>query len=389
MINKLDQTELVALRGNNTDNDFQGWIDLCLAAKNQDFNSSLANWHASYADHPARQFAETLTVSSTSRTNTDNSLSSSGSIALITPLANESDAKKADALKLGLETAISQHGLTNEIRVYSSADNHQDIDEIYTLAKNEGNAYFIIPDFRADATSNSIEQADTYSIVNISLPVTDEAQAIANFASSHGMQHITVISNSNDASKLMLNSFRDVWQGKAEALANSVTLNVITLPDNITSASSSLLELKSQIAAKNHDLILLALPAEEAYLVRPYLDISTPTMAFSNVNEIINSAAPKLLNAVRLADMPFLLTTERDKFKDYTSASAELNTNELRRWFAVGVDSLQLLMISQQPLDNELSINGLSGVLSINQDGFLQRGLTLARFTYNGVIPEQ
>ena len=389
LINKLDQAELVALRGNNTDNDFQGWIDLCLATRNQDFEGSLASWNASYADHPARLFANKLTVNSTALSTIQNSLRSTGSIALITLLASEADAEKADALKLGLETAINQYGLANEIKIYSSADNGQDIDEIYALARNDGNAYFIIPDFTAIASNNRIDQADTNNILHLGLPLADQAQAIASFAGSHGMQHITVISNNNDISKLMLNSFKDAWQGKAEAEENNDALNIIMLPDDITSGSSSLLELKLQIASKNHDMVLLALPATEAYLVKPHLDISTPTMAFSNVNEFANSATSQLLNAVRLVDMPFLLMADQDKFKDYTSASADLNTNELRRWFALGVDSLQLLIISQQPLDNEVSINGLTGVLTLTRAGSLQRRLSLARFTYNGVIPEQ
>lgn len=389
LISKLDQPELVVLRGNNTDNDFQGWIDLCLAARNQDSSNSLISWSASYADHPARQFAKKLTAGSTAQANSQTSLHSPGSIALITPLANEADAKKADALKLGLETAISKHGLTNEIKIYSSADNKQDIDEAYALARSEGNSYFIITAFSAAAMNSGIDQADANNVIHVSLPVADEAQAIASFASGHGMQHITVISNSDDTSKLMLNSFQDVWQGKPEALENSASLNIITLPDDITSASSSLLELKSQIASKNHDMVLLALPAAEAYLVRPHLDISTPTMAFSCVNEISYSATPQLLNAVRLADMPFLLMADQDKLKDYTSASADLNTNEQRRWFALGVDSLQLLIISQQPLDNEVSINGLTGTLTVNRAGTLQRRLSLGRFTYNGVVAEQ
>ena len=389
LINKLDQSELVTLRGNNTDNDFQGWIDLCLAARNQDVSTSLANWNTSYADHPARLFAKKLTANSTAQASTQNSLHALGSIALITPLANEEDAKKADALKLGLETAIIEHGLANEIRIYSSADNQQDIDEIYTLARNEGNAYFIIPSFSAADTNNGIDQTDTNNILHISLPLVDEAQAIANFASSHGMQHITVISNNNDTSKLMLNSFQDVWQGKSNTAGNNHALNIIMLPDDMTPASSRLFELKSQIASKNHDLVLLALPTAEASLVKPHLDISTPTMAFSTVNEMINNATPQLFNAIRVADMPFLIMADQEKFKDYSSASTNLSTNELRRWFALGVDSLQLLMIRQQALDNEVSINGLTGTLTVNKAGTLQRRLSLARFTYYGVIAEQ
>ena len=389
LISKLDQPELVALRGNNTDNNFQGWIDLCLASRNQDFNASLVSWRSSYADHPALSFAKKLMADSAVQTAINASLTSSGSIALITPLADEADTNKADAFKLGLETALSQHGLANEIRTYSSANNKQDINDIYTLAKNEGNAYFIITDFNAAAADNRIDQADTNSILRVSLPIDDEAQAIASFASSHGMQHITVISSNQDDSKLMLNSFQSIWQSTSDTAHNNATLNIITLPDDITSMSSSLLELKAQIASINHDMVLLALPADKAYLVRPHLDISTPAMAFSNVNEITDNAIPQLLNAVRLADMPFLLMADQEKFKDYSSASADLSTNELRRWFALGADSLQLLIISQKPPDNEVAFNGLTGTLTVSRTGNLQRQLSLARFTYNGVIPEQ
>ena len=60
LLNKLDQNELITMRGDNTDNFFQGWVDLCLAARNQDLANSLNNWAASYADHPALAFAKNL-----------------------------------------------------------------------------------------------------------------------------------------------------------------------------------------------------------------------------------------------------------------------------------------------------------------------------------------
>jgi hypothetical protein len=79
----------------------------------------------------------------------------------------------------------------------------------------------------------------------------------------------------------------------------------------------------------------------------------------------------------------------QDKYKDYLAASSNLNSNELSRWFALGVDSLQLLILGQQPLTHEALINGLSGTLSIDKTGNLKRRLSLARFTHNGVESEQ
>jgi hypothetical protein len=46
MLSNLGQAELIELRGNNTDNVFQGWVDLRLAASNQDLNNILGGWSA-------------------------------------------------------------------------------------------------------------------------------------------------------------------------------------------------------------------------------------------------------------------------------------------------------------------------------------------------------
>lgn len=384
LINKLEQTELIELRGNNTDNNFQGWIDLCLAARNQDLSSSLASWSSSYADHPAQAFSKKLSPGKTTPSTMQTSLTSEGSVALIMPIASEADSAKAEAFQQGLQTAMLKYELHNAIKIYTSAANKQDTDEIYTLAKNEGNAYFIIPDFSIHAAGNRIDQTNTNSILHVSLAINDEVQDIVSFISSHGMRHITVISNDNEASKLMLSSFQEAWRN-----ADAAPLNIVTLPGDLTSAGGSLLELKSQIAAINHDMVLLAMSAADARAVRPHLDISTPTMAFSSANEITRESTSQPLNAVRFVDIPFLLMSGQDKYKDYLAASSNLNSNELSRWFALGVDSLQLLILGQQPLTHEALINGLSGTLSIDKTGNLKRRLSLARFTHNGVESEQ
>ena len=391
MLNKLGQAELIELRGNNTDNIFQGWIDLCLAAKNQDLNSSLAGWGAIYPDHPAQTFAKNLTVSKVAQPISQASLTSEGSIALIMPLTTEAYAAKADAFRLGLETALTKYGLHNEIRTYPSSENQQDINEMCTLAKNEGNAYFITPSFNANGAGSRIEQADTNSILHISSILDDEARHIVNFALSRGMQKITIITTDNDTSKSMTTSFQAAWQGRAGHEPERDSISIITLPGNISSADSRLLELKLQLAEKMHDMLLLAMPGAEARLVRPHLPISTPTMTFSNANEMLNEEeAQYALNAVRLFDIPYLLIADQAPYNDYEAAiDASLSTNERLRWFALGVDSLQLLMATQKLPDREVSINGLTGTLSVDNAGNIKRQLSLARFTLNGIAPEQ
>ena len=386
LLNNLDQNQLITMRGDNTDNQLQGWIDLCLTARNLDLTNSLNNWASSYPDHPALAFAKNLSPANMAKTVTR--LSSEGSIALILPLANEADSAKADAFKLGLETSLNKHALHNEIKTYPSAANQQDIDGIYTLAKNENNAYFVIPNFNPDEMQNTINQDGMNNILHIGLFLNDEAQRIASFATSHGMQHITIVTTGNETAKLMVASFQAAWRTKSGIATDGDTLHIITLPD-ISSASSSLLDLKSQIAEKIHDMVLLAVPASEARLIKPHLDISTPTMAFSSVNEITTNTTPDIpLNALRFVDIPFLLTADHDPYADYRTTDANLGSNELRRWFALGVDALQLLIIGQQPAGKEVTINGLTGALTVDKSGNMERQLSVARFTYNGIVAE-
>lgn len=388
MLVKLEQAELIALRGNNTDNIFQGWIDLRLAASNQDDGNSIASWSALYPDHPAQLFAKNLTATNATAPAPQASLISEGSIALIMPLTTEAYAANAEAFKLGLETALTKHGLQNEVKTYPSTDSQQDIDAMYALAKNEGNTYFIMPSFNAGAAaSNRIQQADTGNIIHLAPMLDDEALHIAEYALSRGMQQITIITTNSDASKLLSASFQAAWQNHAHS---SDSITVITLPDSFSATDNSLFELKSQLREKTPDMILLAMPALEARLVKPHLPISTPAMTFSSANEMFDDeASHHPLNAVRFFDIPYLLRTNQASYQDYEAADVNLNSNALSRWFALGVDSLQLLMTAQKLPDREVAIMGLTGRLSVDRSGNIKRQLPLARFSHHGISLEQ
>ncbi len=390
LLGKLEQSELIALRGNNTDYVIQGWIDLRLAANNQDTNSSITDWSAIYPDHPAQAFSKNLFTAGTNQAVLPVDLASEGSIALIMPLTDETYAAKADAFKLGLETALTKHELHNEIKTYLSSDDQQNMDDMYTLAKNEGNAYFIIPSFDvSEVTDSKIQQVDAKNVLQIAPILNDEALHMANFALRRGMQQVTIIITDNEPSKLMSASFQAAWQSASHE-QNGDAITVITLPDTITDTDNSLFELKPQLAEKTPDMIVLAMSAAEARSVRPHLPISTPTMTFSSANEAFdNAAAYHPLNAVRLFDIPYLLAADQATYKDYEITDANLYSNDLLRWFALGADSLQLLTIAQKLPEREVSFNGLTGTLTVDSSGNIKRQLPLASFTHSGVSVEQ
>jgi len=293
------------MRGDNTDNDFQGWIDLCLAAKNQDVAGSVANWETNYPDHSAVTLAKTLTQNA-SHTQAKFSLAGSGSIALILPLADEANTVKADAFKQGCRPRSPNMKILNEIKIYASSGSAESIADQYTLAKAEGASYFIVPNFNhiPDAAAPVTDQ-DINHTLNVGLLLADEAQRIADFADSHTIQHIVIVTTDNPAAKQMSSSFRAAWQAKLNLTEQNDQVHVITLADGFRPSGTALLDLKAQITAFHHDMVLLAMSATEARIVRPYLNISTPTLAFSNVHDSTESDIS--LNAVRFVDIPFLL----------------------------------------------------------------------------------
>jgi outer membrane PBP1 activator LpoA protein len=382
--------DLIAMRGESTDTTMQGWIDLSLATKNQDIPSSLSGWSNSYPDHAASTFAKTLaTIASESATAP---VALNGNIALILPPAHEAMVDKIDAFKLGLQAALSQKNMPNEIKSYTRSNDLENISTQYLLANSEGAAYAIAPSFGSPLTS-----ASPVSVVALNtsirrrladLSLQDEAQRIAEFATNHAMQNILILTTANEPSKKMLQSFVQAWE-----IERGLSLKIITLIPSLASAKESfdlnqLMDLKANINLQQQDMLVLAMSGPEVKNVRPYLDVSMPTMAFSDINMLDDDTNTNItLNAIYFVDIPFLIAPNSSQFRDYREASAALKSNELKRYFALGVDYLQLL--TANPADNDLIIQGLTGKLSLDHNGQIKRQLSVAKITYQGVVLEK
>lgn len=388
LLKQQEQNELVAMRGNTTDYELQGWIDLCLASKHQDMQASITTWSANYPDHSAAALAHTLTQKAEAPP-AKLSLPLSGAIALIMPLTSEANAASAEAFQQGLQTSLNIHGIPNAIALYSSDVTPESLAEQYTRAKSEGAAYVIVPFISPDsqaASGNIALSSNDLDILQLAPLLNDEARKIATFAVSHAIQRITIIKADNETANQMAGSFRAAWQTSLGTTPENDQTHLITLPSDIQPSNANLLDLKAQLSTFSHDMVLLAMSATEAKIVRPYLNISTPTMAFSAAHDAMQQNIA--LNAVRFVDIPFLLPTSAEIFHEYHEANPHHDSNELSRWFALGADTLQLI-IALQNRDKETIINGLTGVLTVDKNGNIRRELPMAKFTFDGIELEQ
>ncbi|OYY84604.1 MAG: hypothetical protein B7Y34_00235 [Methylophilales bacterium 16-45-9] len=165
-------------------------------------------------------------------------------------------------------------------------------------------------------------------------------------------------------------------------------MHTIVLATDVLAEPIKLLDLKSQIAANIHDMVILAMPASDVVKIRPYLDISTPTITFSSIHDIADENDNlKLLNALRFVDMPFLVESDQ-AVSDYQGVAANLSDKTLLRWFALGADSLRLLISSEKSSNQAFAINGLAGNYNVSESGEIKRSSTSARFNQSGAVSD-
>lgn len=394
LLSALNDQDLINMRGESTDTVTQGWIDLSLISKNNDASSELLTWNNSYPDHPALDFAKKFTASAINANTDKAALPLNGSIALILPFDNIAYADKVNAFKLGLQAALTKNAIPNTLKTYASLGDQESFGDLYAFAKDEGASYVIgpllptellksnrfKPELHIITLQDSALPADD-SFQHAGLSLKDEAETIAAFANEHGMQSVTILAADNDDAKHMIERFQAAW---LDSLKDEV--KIITLPKDLKNADASLLDLKTAIASQRADMLLLAMSAEQAKIVRPYLDISIPTLAFSSINNVAIEDST-IFNAIRFVDIPFLLDNG-NQFSYYREQAAGLPTKDMQRWFALGVDTLQLLLASSRTPDSEITINGLTGKIMISKDRQIQRKLPLGRFTYSGIVLE-
>ena len=382
--------DLIAMRGESADTTIQGWIDLSLATKNHDIATSLSTWSNSYPDHIASAFAKTLATTAPEPSTASAVIN--GNIALILPPVHEGISERVAAFKLGLQAALSKRNMPNEIKSYTRANDLEDINTQYLLAKSEGADYAIAPNFGIALPGQNpvsiVSLNDNISRQQADLSLQDEAHRIAEFATRNAMQNILILTTANEPASQMLQSFVKAWQTE-----RGFSLKIISLIPSAVGVKDSfdlnqLMDLKANIALQAQDMLLLAMSGPEVKNVRPYLDISMPTMTFSDINMLDSDANANIgLNAIYFVDIPFLLAPNNSQFTDYREPSAALKNNELKRYFALGVDYLQILTTGL--MGNDLVIEGLTGKLSLDHSGQIQRQLSVAKFTDQGVVLEK
>lgn len=396
LLSTISRDQLVGMRGESQNTVEQGWIDLALAIqRNASPAVSVENWKRIYPDHPAAvTFADTLASQlGTTHTTAQNASSLTGPIGLILPLSVESFYPASDAIERGFIAAQAAAGGDNEIKLYATRGDENEIATIYQHALSEGVKYIVGPVTDAEvgylagsevsvptlALNQSERTEKPVNLFTFGLSVHDEARQLAAMAQAQGMQNAVVIATSNGLSSLMAEAFRDAWTAETGLLAQQI--------DIIEDAA--LADLKTSLSGYPVDFIVLATDVEDARNIRPHLDIATPTFGYSHVySGLAYDPANVALSGIRFVDLPWVLKPDSPAFKEFQDASRDLPPGEMQRWFALGADAYRLLSaLVQKPMEPVI-LNGLTGKIRLSPTGEISRELALARFGADGVTVE-
>ncbi|CAG0974871.1 Penicillin-binding protein activator LpoA [Methylophilaceae bacterium] len=394
----LDKAQLIEMRGESFDTTIQGWIDLALGIKHgRNLQTAIADWRKAYPDHPA--YTELIAELSeqaglNSQPSDDASAAGSlinGKIALLLPFASEAYYPVADAIERGFMAARNAVGDTVEVAIYPTTADKESITGIYQKAVREG-AKFIVGPLTRDEVSAlttgeftvptlALNQAEEgfalENLYSLGLSVDTEASQIAKIARDDGMQTAVILAADNPVANRMARTFHEAWL--AEGGQTLLHLNI--------NEQSSPADIQAQVGMHPADMILLAMHPEMARALRGFLDITITTFGFSHIYTGVNhEPEDAALLAVHFIDLPWMIDSEEEAFADYRPAAADLPQGMIQRWFALGVDTYQVLStLASQPGKSSV-LQGLTGRIEITPRGEIKRTLALGRFSEEGVV---
>ena len=312
-------------------------------------------------------------------------------IALLLPLKSASFGHAAEAVLQGFLAAASARRQALPVHVYESVDESTDIIALYQQAVANGARAVTGP-----LTRNGVAALTTYpgiTVPTLALNFTDgkeaeklyffgltaemEARQIALLASSAGLRSASIVSSGTPLSKRLTLAFAEEWK----ILGNSIAKEILYHDDPTVLAD---------LPATEGNMVFLAADAETAHLIRPYLNMTLPVYATS---QLFNGNTDTLtnfdLNDVHFIDMPWMLQPDHPAVMIYPRSNPPLEA-DMERLYALGIDAFRLIQIM---LDNSyrtnLPLDGVTGRIRLNAHRQFQREAIPAQFWQGrGLTPE-
>ncbi len=298
-------------------------------------------------------------------------------IGLLLPLNAPDFARAAEAVRLGCQAALVFAENRQVMRVLRTDARPESILAEYEAAVQSGAAVIVGPLTRSGVSA--LAAAGRVSVATLALNVADgdaplpprlytfglsvdaEARTVARMAFARGLREAVVVQASNFLAKRLSRAFADEWFSLGGRISDVREFG----------SRADLADLRRGLADSQAQLTFLAVEADQARTVRPYLNNQMAVFATSQINDgktgpLVNSD----LNGVRFVDMPWLVQPDHAAVMVYPRL--EGFSTELQRFYALGIDSCRIageLLSGQQ----RVSLDGVTGKISYHGGNALER----------------
>jgi len=426
-LNNLTDAELQQLRTAPPPDALSGWLELMeltrLYLQQPDALAEvIPQWQQRYPGHPAsRQFTARLleTMRMAGR--------APASIALLLPL-NGKLADAASAVRDGMIAAYYDapvSGTRPSLRIYDSGNLPETALAAYRLAVAEG-AEFVIGPLRKESVeailSQPVLQVPVLALnqIDIDLPDTtgrfqfglapeDEAREAARRAWRDGYTRCIALLPDTDWGERVYAAFLDEWQSlggivlEAQRYESTKTDHSapITAALNLDNSEARHRQLSAHLGQQlkfeprrrqDVDFVFLLASPAQGRLIRPqlrfYRATRVPVYATSLVyGGIPNASMDADMDGIIFCDIPWILEEDsswmhlRQAINDYWG----VNATRYARLYALGIDAWRIVPYLGELGGSMLgAYHGVTGNLSLDSRGHINRSLRCARFT-NGL----
>tara|TARA_B100001059_G_scaffold235689_1_gene282270 strand:+ start:507 stop:2327 length:1821 start_codon:yes stop_codon:yes gene_type:complete len=396
----------------DTTGEFAGWVQLALINR-QNNNlgmqiQALQAWREAYANHPANQnlpkaIAQIQELKANRPTHIGLLLPFSG------PLAGVAQALKDGFLAAQFQ-AQTQGIEQPEVTLYDSTQ-YADPLQALNQAKSEGVQWVIGP-LEKDKVAYLASQANlplpvlslNYSeqpstegldLFQFGLAPEDEARSAATRAWDDGFRRMATLSTNDDWSQRANNAFKQQWEAMGGEIIGQ---EIVDQPATVANQMGELLKIRQSerrassiqrllryvkalpTPRQDLDALFLAATPLQARQIKPTLAFqyaaSLPVYATSHSYTVDPSGSQNTdLDGLLVAETPWLLEHDDPLYQGVTSNWPQA-AGPLGRIYAMGIDAQRVFnRLPQMRQYPETRIDGATGLLSLTQDGRIQRDL--------------
>lgn len=314
-------------------------------------------------------------------------------IAVILPLQSKPLGDASEAIKNGIAAAASQPSVGDlPYMFYPIADEAHDFAGAYQEAIHAGAKVVIGP-----LMLNTIKQLAANAPVpvptlalnlppentvlpnlfGLNLSAAAEAKQIANRLYTAGFRRAMTVTQESPLSQRTSQAFSTAWQGLGASVSTQL-LVAANKPDYNA--------LRKEASQCNCDVIFLATDEARTKLLKPFMPSNIPvyttSQGFSSKTKITNAVD---VEGLHFFDMPWLLSPDHPAVMVYPRSSKPLVVED-ERLYALGIDALRVAESLAKTNQPAMVIDGVTGQLTLGNDGIFVRDLVAAEVKDGQVI---